>query len=303
MSPILLDHRLLKVLWLGVAVLVFMTFMGGYILGFEKSDSSWKTNLDHVELVLPIASISALAEVEAQIPEFEQPGADIDVDAADAPVQVEVMIPAAVGSYNLEEPGFEEKTVELLINEPIDTTAIKNNEYPAQKATLIELVVSDEGEQADKPDLISLVFADSDTAARFIGPMRADYNELATLTEPLPNNAAMQPVSEPVEESQIEAPSELSVESLASVDDATEADAKYSIQVGMYSSSANAAARELLLREANLSAYSMEYLNSNDELRYNVRFGYFASKARAQQALDAFQQQFSANGFIVRFKR
>ncbi|MDT8453103.1 MAG: hypothetical protein RQ936_10235, partial [Gammaproteobacteria bacterium] len=75
MSPILLDHRILKVLWLGVALLVFMTFMGGYILGFEKSNSTWRTNLDPVELALPAASISALVEVEAQVPEFEHPGA------------------------------------------------------------------------------------------------------------------------------------------------------------------------------------------------------------------------------------
>jgi cell division septation protein DedD len=115
----------------------------------------------------------------------------------------------------------------------------------------------------------------------------------------LPNNAAAQPVAEP----QIEAPSEPSIKIPAIVDDATEAIAKYSIQEGVYSSSANAVAREELLREANLSAYSLEYLNSNDEPRYNVRFGYFASRGSAQEALDAFQQQFSANGFIVRFKR
>ncbi|MDT8453518.1 MAG: SPOR domain-containing protein, partial [Gammaproteobacteria bacterium] len=198
----------------------------------------------------------------------------------DAPGQAEAM-------YHLVEHRVEEKTVELLTKEP------------AKTATLIELVVSDESEQADKQALISSALADSDTDTEFVGPVQAVSTEVATLTEPLPNNTATQQVAEP----QIEASSEPSLESPAIVDDATEADAKYSIQVGMYSSSANAAAREQLLREAGLSAYSQAYLNSNDENRYNVRFGYFASKERAQQALDAFQQQFSANGFIVRFKR
>lgn len=288
MSPILLDHRLLKALWLGLALLVFMTFMGGYILGFEKSDSTWKTNLDPVELALPAASISALAEMEAQAPEFEQPGADIDVDVADAPDQAEAM-------HHLVELRLEEKIVEPLANEPENTAVVEKSEYQPPAAVLIELIVNDESEQSDRPDLISTVLTDSE----FVGPMQSVSNQVATLTEPLPNNAAMQVVAEP----QTEAPEEPSIETLAIVDDATEHDAKYSIQVGMYSSSANAVAREELLREASLSAYSQEYLNSNDELRYNVRFGYFASKDSAQQALDTFQQQFSANGFIVRYKR
>ncbi len=253
MSPILLDHRILKVLWLGVATLVFMTFMGGYILGFEKSNSTRKTNLDPVELALPAASTSALAEVGAKEPEFEQPGADIDVDVADASDQIEPM-------YHLVELRLDENTVEPLAKEPAKTAA---------------------------------------TDTGFVGPMQAVSTEIATLTEPLPNNAAVQSVVQP----QIEAQSEPSLDIPAIVDDATEATAKYSIQEGMYSSSANAVAREEQLRKANLSAYSLESLNSNDESRYYVRFGYFASKESAQQALDVFQQQFSANGFIVRFKR
>lgn len=288
MSPILLDHRILKALWLGLAVLVFMTFMGGYILGFEKSNSTWKTNLDPVELALPAASFSALAQVEAQVPEFEQPGADIDVDAADATDQAEAM-------YHLVELRVEEKTVEPLTNEPENTAVVEKNEYQPPAAVLIELVVNDESEQTDKPDLVSTVLTD----IGFVGEVQVISNEVTMLTEPLPNNAATQAVAEP----QAEALEEPSVETPAIVDDAAEADAKYSIQVGMYSSSVNAAAREVLLREANLSAYSQEYLNSNDEPRYNVRFGYFASKDSAQQALETFQQQFSANGFIVRFKR
>ncbi|MDH5387753.1 MAG: SPOR domain-containing protein [Gammaproteobacteria bacterium] len=80
-SPILLDHRNLKWIWLSVGLFAFITFFGGYILGFEKSNNKWMAKLDPVEIALPNAGISALAMVEAQPPEIDEPGASIDVDS------------------------------------------------------------------------------------------------------------------------------------------------------------------------------------------------------------------------------
>lgn len=83
MSPVLLDHRNLKWIWLSISLLVAMTFFGGYILGFEKSNNKWLAKLNPFEIALPNAMVSDQAALEAQVPEHEEPGASIDVDSAD----------------------------------------------------------------------------------------------------------------------------------------------------------------------------------------------------------------------------
>lgn len=83
MSPVLLDHRNLKWIWLSVGLLGFLTFFGGYITGFEKSNNKWMAKLDPVEIALPAVEASAMDAVAAQPPEVEEPGAYIDVDSVD----------------------------------------------------------------------------------------------------------------------------------------------------------------------------------------------------------------------------
>ena len=83
MSPVLLDHSNLKWIWLSVGLLAFLTFFGGYILGFEKSNNKWLAKLDPVEIALPTERASDLDAVAAQPPEVEEPGAHIDVDSVD----------------------------------------------------------------------------------------------------------------------------------------------------------------------------------------------------------------------------
>ena len=83
MSPVLLDHRNLKWIWLSISLLVAMTFFGGYILGFEKSNNKWLAKLNPFEIALPNAMVSDQVALEAQVPEHEEPGASIDVDSAD----------------------------------------------------------------------------------------------------------------------------------------------------------------------------------------------------------------------------
>ena len=83
MSPVLLDHRNLKWIWLSVGLFAFMTFFAGYILGFEKSNNKWMSKLDPMEITLPDVLLSDLNSSEQQIPESQEPGANIDVDSAD----------------------------------------------------------------------------------------------------------------------------------------------------------------------------------------------------------------------------
>ncbi|MGB5397783.1 MAG: SPOR domain-containing protein [Gammaproteobacteria bacterium] len=94
--------------------------------------------------------------------------------------------------------------------------------------------------------------------------------------------------------------------SLAVIDDASAEDALYSIQVAIYGSFNNAQRHVDELSELNLSARLDEYLNKDNQTRYNVRFGYFASRASAVAALEAWQstaQPKSGSGYVVRLSR
>lgn len=81
---------------------------------------------------------------------------------------------------------------------------------------------------------------------------------------------------------------------------ATRESALYSIQVGMYSSLDNAERRVEELNNTELNAYYDEYLNKNNNTRYNVRFGYFANHRSARRALEIYQQEMSGTGYIVK---
>jgi cell division septation protein DedD len=77
--------------------------------------------------------------------------------------------------------------------------------------------------------------------------------------------------------------------------------AKYSIQVGMYGSLQNAENMVELLRAKGMQAYVSEYLNSRNELRYNVRFGFFADKGNALAMLEQYKSRLQGDGYLVRF--
>lgn len=85
-------------------------------------------------------------------------------------------------------------------------------------------------------------------------------------------------------------------------DNATEDSATYSIQVGMYGQLENAEQKVEELIANDLSAYLTDYTNKKNEIRYNVRFGYFADRKSARQALATYEKELSGSGYIVRLE-
>lgn len=85
-------------------------------------------------------------------------------------------------------------------------------------------------------------------------------------------------------------------------DSATEETATHSIQVGMYGQLDNAEQKVEELIAVDLSAYIVDYMNRKNEIRYNVRFGYFASYRSAREALVSFEKELSGSGYVVRLK-
>ena len=82
-------------------------------------------------------------------------------------------------------------------------------------------------------------------------------------------------------------------------DTASRDDARYTIQVGMFSDLYYALSRKQELESLQLSAYIHEYKNKQDKTRFNVRFGYFNSKSSARAALSSFEQGMNGSGFIT----
>ena len=75
----------------------------------------------------------------------------------------------------------------------------------------------------------------------------------------------------------------------------------YSIQVGMYGNIINAENMVKMLLVQNLNAYISDYKNKKDEVRYNVRFGYFQDKPSAISKLNRYKTLGNGDGYLVRF--
>ena len=237
MSPVLLDHRHLKLISLSIGILVATTFFVGYTLGFEKSNDKWKANLVPMEIDLPDAGASALAIAHPQIPEFEEPGASVDVDVADEVDSNNEIVNNNTGSRI----SSIESTNKINVSDQQAVGLVSLSDISKTRQSLLDIV------------------------------------------------------------SGIDDPSKS--EALTMVDTASEETARYSIQVGMYSSFANADAKVQQLKNANLNAYLDSYTNNKDEERYNVRFGYFSTFKTGLKALYLYEKKFSGSGYVARIIR
>lgn len=92
----------------------------------------------------------------------------------------------------------------------------------------------------------------------------------------------------------ISAENELNTQQLAEVN--------YSLQVGMYGSLPNAENMVERLQAKEFDAYVSSYTNKNDEIRYNVRLGYFVDKKAALIALKDYKKSEKADGYLVKIK-
>ena len=76
---------------------------------------------------------------------------------------------------------------------------------------------------------------------------------------------------------------------------------KYSIQVGTYGNLNNAENMVIKLQEKQFDAYVADYNNKKNEIRYNVRFGYFSDKKTAVTSLKRYKNIEKGDGYLVNF--
>ena len=87
------------------------------------------------------------------------------------------------------------------------------------------------------------------------------------------------------------------------IDNASESDAKYSIQVGLYGIRVNAQRRVDDLIIKRLSGHITNFVNEEGDTLFNVRFGYFLDIASVQEALKIYQKKYTGDGYIIKLKR
>lgn len=74
---------------------------------------------------------------------------------------------------------------------------------------------------------------------------------------------------------------------------------KYSVQAGMFGSLTNANKFLNQLKAAGFEAYMQPHQASDGVMRYNVRFGRFATKADAELRLTEYKQGFSTPAYVI----
>ncbi len=76
---------------------------------------------------------------------------------------------------------------------------------------------------------------------------------------------------------------------------------KFSIQAGLYGSLSNAEKAAMQLQAENYDAYVSEYVNKKNQVRYNVRIGYFVDKQSALPTLYAIRKKKKSDAYLVQF--
>jgi hypothetical protein len=96
------------------------------------------------------------------------------------------------------------------------------------------------------------------------------------------------PVGPPVEESAAESP----VEEPANT-------RRYAVQVGLFANRDNAQKLVSDLIDQGYDAYMDEFVSSDGDTKYNVRFGRSSDRPSVQRLLDDYQQQYATSAYII----
>lgn len=265
MAPVLLDQRSLFRAGIAVSFTMLVVFLTGYYTGYQKAGSGKVMELNKtIALALPRPAHAETTQFEPHTPQVQIPGANIDVDSPENEADANVIGQQAVTTAHLAETD-----VETAINQ---TTALIG------KSATVNTSV---GQDKQKLQLASLS----------ISP--GVFKQGAETADP-GNNA--------VDVIQADNSPEIAGHE-GIIDTASAEDARYTIQVGVFADANNALRRMSELASNNLSAYTNGYTSKRNELRFNVRFGYFKDKSSAVAALNKFEHNMSGSGYVARIRR
>jgi len=271
MTPVLLDQRSIFRAGISLSIGMLVIFFTGYYIGHQKADSGKSLGLNKtIALALPSPAHADTTGYDPLIPKAQIPGANIDVDSP------------------------EDKAADS-VSEAQTVT------HMHQAEAEVEAVIKETTDKIEKP-------AASDRSAGQ-GDGQLQLASLA-ITPGVFKIGSEAGVIDQARDKQVNAGDEQqfndNIESGGNTeitDTASAADARYTIQVGVFADSENAIRRMSELESNNLSSYTDGYTNKRDQLRFNVRFGYFKDKSSAVAALNSFQQNMSGSGYVARIRR
>lgn len=274
MTPVLLDQNSLLKAGITAIMVVAGVFVSGYTIGYRSAESGKGVDLNKtMVLALPKPAHADLSAFEPLTPQVQIPGAEIDVDRPELAVDSTEQSPAI--AVNQAEQQFAAVIAET--TRAIEVSAL--TDAPADQA----LRGDSQQHRRRRSDAITASGFDASHDNGKGGPgVRQTQHADAT------------PAA---------AKSSATGTGLGIVDTASADQARYTIQVGVFSNTDNATRKKTELETRQLSAYINEYRNKSDQARFNVRFGYFKDKSSATAALSRFEQDMSGSGYVTRIRR
>ena len=274
MTPVLLDQ--FGLLRAGIAAILIMAgiFVSGYTIGYRSAESGGGVDLKKsVEPVLPKLARADLSEFDSLASSVQMPGAEIDLDRPDIVADAIDQPTATTVKQTVKQPAAVVSDSTNAIEAPvlIDTAVAPSLRRSSQQHHAL-------ASGADMDAGFDTIQSDSD------GGQTVGQAQDTDATPPAANGRATRTGS--------------------GIQDTAGADgARYTVQVGVFSNTDNAIRKKTELELLKLSAYINEYRNKRDQLRYNVRFGYFKDKSSATAALSRFEQEMSGSGYVTKIRR
>lgn len=268
MAPILIDSRdVLKLGFISMLVMI-LSFTGGFLFGHQRATVFYQTGSDIQSLSLPDQLFTREGIVDSQGPSIIEAGEEIDVD------QPEIKMQATNSSSNVMAAPVETSAV-------VTVTTSENKEIPAiQKNTVTTITEVSKVEQLTESNENNLEVKIQSTKSVKNKDDRSTKDNSSSANESISS-------------------AEASIITAFTSDELKKI--KYSIQVGMYGRLMNAENMMKMLQAQQFDAYVTDYTNRKNEIRYNVRFGYFSDKKSAIASLDRFKTSQKGDGYLVKF--
>lgn len=297
MSPVLLEGPDIFKFGLVFSIFGAAIFSTGFMLGYDKAESGLSASKQREALPLPGTSEVAASALEPRIPDVIAVGADIDVDQPDPESQAAT---ESTGKNAGKDTGDN-----AAVNAGEDTVdsigkslARKEDSDRDESSRNEQLQVTG---KAISPEQVESTEISRQTLAQ-LGAGEAARPEHAGAEQPAVGMAEPNSRSGSDSGSNPGSGSHHGKANIAVMPPVAEmAKARYTIQVGMYGNIINADNMVSLLQAQNMQAYLSEYYNRKNELRYNVRFGFFANKREALAALEQYKSEHNGDGYLLRF--
>ncbi len=266
MAPILIDNRGLIKLGLISVITTVIVFAVGFLSGYQQATTFYAAGSEVEILALPVPAVLLETDVGPQVPDTIVAGADIDVDQ-----------PQVESKANTKNSVVKSKVFTSSNKEKVN----KTNEAPTSnkpaslgRASIEHAYIESSGKLNNKVSSHDKNILNKNT--RF-------SSKESSINESINKTVILNSFQNELGESAVTKEHDLVV--VASLTSAELNSIKYSIQVGTYGRLVNAENMMRMLRAQHIDAYVSDDTNKKNEIRYNVRFGYFVDKKSAKIAL------------------